>query len=405
MRRTAWILLAGLAVLLAPAGVLGAGPSAATPSHSPVASRAPASSTPPSRVPSTAAPSGSVPSGSTAPVSSAGPSGSAGPSQTPATGSDAPSSSIDPAAFPSPVDGTAVYDFAGIWTPDTIAEAESLVEALRNDTGTPIAVVSRPTGLASVTEAQAIGDAALLMRRWGVGNAGQNDGLVVLFDLDTTLHHGQIRIYPGSDLEAGAMPPELAQQIFDDTMRPLAVEGDFDGALLAGLNAIDSTLRGGAPPEATDGGAVVAPPFVDATFDPFPTFDPGGPAPFVSGDPSSGFGGLFILFLIGGGILLVVGAVVNGGGRGGGSGGGRGSGGSGGGVRRVAPGRPGAVGPVPWIWNDRDGGGAGFPGAGSGFPGGGAPGGGAPGGGAPGGGGGFGGGGGGGGSGGGGGGF
>jgi uncharacterized membrane protein YgcG len=268
-----------------------------------------------------------------------------------------------------------------------MAEAESLVEALRNDTGTPIAVVSRPTGLASVTEAQAIGDAALLMRRWGVGNTGQNDGLVVLFDLDTTMQHGQIRIYPGSDLEAGALPPEIAQQIVDETMRPLAAEGDFDGALLAGLKAIDSALRSGGPPEATDGGAVVAPPFVESTFDPAVTFDP-GPVPFVSGEPSSGFGGLFVLFAIGAVILIIVGAVANSGGKGGGGGSGGGGGGSsGGGAHRVTPGRPGAVGPVPWFWNDRGGGGSGFPGGGSGFPGGGSPGGGAPGGGATGGGG------------------
>ncbi|MFN8632080.1 MAG: TPM domain-containing protein [Chloroflexota bacterium] len=272
MARIGWrwpvVLVAVLACLL-PSVVLAAKPSPSprpTPRPSPTAavSPSPAAET---VVPATIAPAGSASSGSASPGEAS--PGGASPAS---SGSGAPSA--DPGLLPTPMPGRQVDDFAGIWAPETVDEAEAIVDSLRADTRIEVAVISRPTGLAKVTEAQAIGDASLLMKQWGVGNAGRNDGLVVLFDLDTTLEHGQIRIYPGYDLEAMGLSSSQAQEIFDTVMLEPALSGDLDGALLAGLTEIDSETprRPGASKPTDDPGAA---PYPVETFEPAPFFPSG----------------------------------------------------------------------------------------------------------------------------------
>jgi uncharacterized protein len=242
-----------------------------------------------------------------------------------ASPSAAPSPSPSTAPLPTPEAGRAVYDAAGIWTTDTIDEAERLLGALREDTGTQTAVVSLATGLQTVSETQAIGDAALVMRRFGVGTRGTNDGLVVLFDLDTTLRHGQIRIYPGYDLEAAGLPPDVAQSIFDLQVAPLAIAGDLDGALLAGLTAIDAALRDAAGVGAGTGagsgpGTGPETAWTPGPDEPVVVDDPGLPAfgtPMP--DASDGSGGFFIVVLLLGAAGVAL-SVVTGMGRGGGDG-------------------------------------------------------------------------------------
>ena len=60
------------------------------------------------------------------------------------------------------------------------------------------------------------------MDEWGVGRAGINDGLVILFDLDTTLEHGQVQLYAGSGFARRRISTQdELQAIFDDDMLPL----------------------------------------------------------------------------------------------------------------------------------------------------------------------------------------
>ncbi len=133
--------------------------------------------------------------------------------------------------------GRSVYDFAGIWTPDTIAGAEATAARLRDATGVQIAVVSIPTGASAVSTATALGDAKRIMDTWGVGRAGVNDGIVVLFDLDTSLRHGQIYVYGGSGITSTYISADAAQSIADD-MLSRAKDGDLDGALTTGMSEI-----------------------------------------------------------------------------------------------------------------------------------------------------------------------
>ena len=181
--------------------------------------------------------------------------------------SAAPGASATPVApgppYPEPVEDQAVYDQAGLLSPDTVAYAEQIIDAIEAQSGAEVVVYTQAMGRDDLTTAGAEADAAALMDEWGVGHAGVNDGLVILIELDTSLQHGQVQLYGGSGyLDQYLSQPEL-QAIFDDQMVPLLRNGDFDSAVLVALGetlqaAIATPGASGEPPAPAPG-----PPFPD----------------------------------------------------------------------------------------------------------------------------------------------
>jgi len=140
--------------------------------------------------------------------------------------------------FPDPIDGQAVYDYAGIFSEDARTKAEGIIDAIEAQTKAEIAVYTQGLGRDDITPDEAETDAVALMDQWGVGRAGVNDGLVILFDLDTTLQHGQVRMHPGPGFASRYMSVDDLQALFDDQMLPMLREQQFDDALLTGLAVI-----------------------------------------------------------------------------------------------------------------------------------------------------------------------
>ena len=147
--------------------------------------------------------------------------------------------------------GVYVYDFAGIWSPDTEARAQAVAEAIRTRTEAQMVAVSIPSGLSRVDPDIAIADARTILDAWGVGRRGVNDGLVVLFDMDTSKAHGQVAMFAGSGFEDAYLTASERERIITGDMLPRAVEGNLDRALLDGLNHIDRIAQPGGNPERT----------------------------------------------------------------------------------------------------------------------------------------------------------
>ena len=78
-----------------------------------------------------------------------------------------------------------------------VAQAERIIDAIEAQTKAEVVGLHAGPGRDDITTEEAEADAAALMDQWGVGRAGVNDGLVILFDLDTTLKHGQVQLYAG----------------------------------------------------------------------------------------------------------------------------------------------------------------------------------------------------------------
>jgi uncharacterized membrane protein YgcG len=145
--------------------------------------------------------------------------------------------------------GVAVYDLAGIWQPSTIATAQATADAIRARTQAQLAIVSIPTGESSVSTDEARSDAITIMNTWGVGRAGVNDGLVILFDMDNTLRHGQIYLYAGSGTLDLYLSEDESAAIVNGDMLPKAKDGDLSGALLAGLEKVDRAFQPNGNPD------------------------------------------------------------------------------------------------------------------------------------------------------------
>ena len=142
--------------------------------------------------------------------------------------------------YPDAVTGQRVYDYAGIFSPDAIAQAKSIIAGIEARTGAQVAVYTQVKPQSDDLD-KANTDALALMNQWGVGRKGFDDGLVILFDMQDNLRHGQVSLYAGSGYRAAFLSDSDRQAIFDNDMKPLLADGDLDGGLLAGLRDIDAT--------------------------------------------------------------------------------------------------------------------------------------------------------------------
>ena len=157
-----------------------------------------------------------------------------------------PDSSVLPAAQP----GVNVYDFADIWTTDTRASAQTIANGIKARTEAEVAIVSWQSDDYDVSTDTAKADALAIMNAWGVGRAGVNDGLVVLFDMDHgSTSHGQIYLYAGSGYLASYLDESEAADIVNNTMLPAAKDGDLNKALLDGLAKVDHATQPGGNPD------------------------------------------------------------------------------------------------------------------------------------------------------------
>jgi len=145
--------------------------------------------------------------------------------------------------------GVNVYDFAGIWSDAAKQHAQAVANEVKTRTGAEIAVVSWPSGQSSVSTGGAGYDAHMILDAWGVGRPGVYDGLVVLFDMDTTNRHGQIFLATGSGFQSMYLSDTEAASIVDGDMLPKAKDGDLDGALTAGIDHVDRIVQPGGNPE------------------------------------------------------------------------------------------------------------------------------------------------------------
>jgi uncharacterized membrane protein YgcG len=164
-----------------------------------------------------------------------------------------PSPSAQPPGppFPEPVDNQAVYDFAQLFRPETRTQAEGVIDAIEAQTKAEVVVYTQALGRDDITTEEAASHAQALMDQWGVGRFGVNDGLVILFDLDTSLKHGQVQLYAGPGFSTSYLSDDARQVIYEDTMLPLLRDGQFDEALLSALSQVVAATFAATPPGET----------------------------------------------------------------------------------------------------------------------------------------------------------
>lgn len=140
-----------------------------------------------------------------------------------------------------------VNDFAGILTPAERAALESRVAELQRKTGAQFAVVT----LKSLEGGQVQDFTNKLFAKWGVGEKGKNNGIMLLVAIEDRKFWMEV----GYGLEP-ILPDALAGRVLDEKLVPAFKQQRYGDGLAQAVNRAAEILERGepAPPEARRGG-------------------------------------------------------------------------------------------------------------------------------------------------------
>lgn len=142
-----------------------------------------------------------------------------------------------------------VVDKADILSDATEAALSAKIEAHEKATTDQIVVVTLPDLMGRPIEDWGL----MLGRSWGIGQTGKDNGIVFLI----APNDRELRIEVGYGLE-GDLPDATANEIIQSDVIPLFKQGDMEGGVVAGLDAILAVLGGTyqppAQPLAAEGG-------------------------------------------------------------------------------------------------------------------------------------------------------
>jgi uncharacterized membrane protein YgcG len=153
-----------------------------------------------------------------------------------------PTSGLSPQAgpaFPDPIDGLRVYDYAEVVSPAVIDRIGQTIAAIEERTGAQIVVYTQVKPQAD-DPGRTEQDAIDLIDQWGVGREGFDDGLAIFFNLREDRCHGQVQLYAGPGFASTYLANTERQTIYEEQMLPALKECDFDAALTAALARIDT---------------------------------------------------------------------------------------------------------------------------------------------------------------------
>lgn len=136
---------------------------------------------------------------------------------------------LQAAGFVVPPAGEAVTDAAGILTPGTKQELETLLRQIWSDGGSQLAVVTVPD-LGGLPIEQA---ALKIAEAWQLGTKEGDQGIVFLI----APNERRMRIEVGQGRE-GDLPDAIAKRIITQVVTPYFQRGDFDSGVRAGTLAI-----------------------------------------------------------------------------------------------------------------------------------------------------------------------
>lgn len=132
-----------------------------------------------------------------------------------------------------------VNDFAGLLSSQEANVLEQKLVAFNDSTSTQIAivVVSNLDGYDKSEYASRLGD------KWGVGQKGKNNGVLILIKPKTADSQGQVFIATGYGAE-GAVPDLICSDIVNNEILPSFRRGDYYEGLNNATNTIISLVRG-----------------------------------------------------------------------------------------------------------------------------------------------------------------
>lgn len=132
-----------------------------------------------------------------------------------------------------------VNDFAGMLNAQEVNALENKLVGFSDSTTTQIAIVT----VSSLDGTDISEYAQNLAEKWGIGQKGLNNGVLILIKPKTSDSRGYAKIAPGYGLE-GALPDIACGEIVDYEIIPAFKNNDFYGGLDKATSTIMSLVRG-----------------------------------------------------------------------------------------------------------------------------------------------------------------
>jgi uncharacterized protein len=131
-----------------------------------------------------------------------------------------------------------VNDFAGMLKAEEVNKLEQKLVAFSDSTSNQIAVVIVPSlgGYDKADFAQRLGE------KWGVGQKGRNNGILILIKPKTADSRGEVQISTGYGVE-GPIPDLTCAEIVDREILPAFRNGDYYGGLNSATNTLMSLAK------------------------------------------------------------------------------------------------------------------------------------------------------------------
>ena len=132
-----------------------------------------------------------------------------------------------------------VNDFASVMTTEQALELECALRLYNDSTSTQLCVVTVESldDLSPAEYAQQLGE------KWGVGQSGKDNGVIILVKKKTEESGGDVFIATGYGVE-GLLPDAICKRIVERTMIPKLKEGDYHGAIVEAISEIQKYLSG-----------------------------------------------------------------------------------------------------------------------------------------------------------------
>jgi uncharacterized protein len=138
-----------------------------------------------------------------------------------------------------PVPPRLVNDYTGLLSSEEANNLERKLVAFNDSTSTQITIVivQSLNGYAKADYAQRLAE------KWGIGQKGLNNGVLILVKPKTADSNGEVQIAQGYGLE-GAIPDITCGEIVDYEILPAFRAGDYFGGLSNATNTLMSLARG-----------------------------------------------------------------------------------------------------------------------------------------------------------------
>ncbi len=136
-------------------------------------------------------------------------------------------------SYPAPTAEFFVNDYAGVLQKSTEDRIASVGKQLENETGAQVVVVT----IHSLEGKDIEGYALELGRKWGIGQKGEDNGVLLL----NAVNEREVDIEVGYGLE-GAIPDIRAKEIIDRIIIPYLKQGDYDSGIINGFMALTGDI-------------------------------------------------------------------------------------------------------------------------------------------------------------------